>query len=63
MMAEANIDGIFAALKKRGFSDQKADLYAGLIGDVIETSPDGKWTIRDETGSELDRIEPVQFAS
>lgn len=45
-------------LKSRGYSKEKAELIAGLLGDVIEEDKDGKWVVRDEDGNVVDRVDP-----
>jgi hypothetical protein len=43
----------------RGFSPETAYRYISLIGDTPKDDENGKIIVRDESGAEIDRIDPI----
>ena len=60
MMSPEGFQELVDALLARGLSKEKAEDYAERLGDTIEVDEGGRWVIRGDDGSVLDRIEPIE---
>jgi hypothetical protein len=59
MMTETGMDERVSVLISRGIPRASAELFISLIGDTPETDLGGKIIVRDESGAEIARIDPI----
>jgi hypothetical protein len=60
MMNPDGFDDMVLALMQRGYTRDQAEDYTSRIGDTPELNQAGQWVIRDDNGTVIDTIKPIE---